>query len=468
MLPPFPPEIISLILHYLLLPAPSPSPSRSPSHSCSPPFIHRRTEFQTDFLFSLNSLNDAPNWAKPAGDRLWKDLHVGVRMEANSIILALKQDQNRLGGAKRGTAGKVKVLHLEIRQYQREVAWGPPGSSPPSSPILTMPREEPEQPDGVTPSQIRQLAELLPNLSTICIRSSVTGSWFFDQDIHEALKSFVSRKGFKHIEFDSHFIGISNILSLTSHAPHLETLKLQSLKHTSNSPDYERIVSGGTHVNLFASLRNLTLSRCYLNDEQFELIFLTLTSRPSTITSLTLHELLAPSKESDHFPNPFWYTPRATQTISRIIPYLESFHLVLAPHSIPLDAATFAPWFSGSKLKKITLGGDNLSFHDNFFPTLLKLNKFRPVSIRLFPTSTTGGLDFVKLGKILQDVWADELVLLDLEHAVESKESRLSVEGACERGNGVSGGKRFLEERVERVNRVRRQEEGKRELILRI
>jgi len=340
-----------------------------------------------------------------------------------------------------------------------------PSSSPPTSPILAMPQAEPEQPDGVTPLQIAQLADLLPNLDTICLRANAVGAWFLDTEIVGALKMIIGREGFKHLEVDSHFLGIPNILSLSNHSPRLETLKLKNLKWNSSSPEYEKIVPE-YGISLFRNLQSLTLSNCYLSHDSFDLIFTSISYRPSILTTLILHELHGTMKVGSSHPVPFPYHAAQINKLHIILPWLHHFHFVLAPSSEPLDADQFVPSF-GRSLRRLALGGHNLHFHDKFCSSLLQVPSLRLTSLTLFPLSPSCGINLIELRKILRDAWADDLVLLDLEGATEARDSLVSLTGAREGERWLSGGERYLEERVERVNRARREEE-RRELILRI
>jgi len=285
------------------------------------------------------------------------------------------------------------------------------------------------------------------------------GASSLNTEICDALKSFVGRKEFKHLEFDSHFLGIGKAIDLLLHAPFLETLKMKDLGGSTNWTALR------LNPNCLSNLTSLTLSRCYMDIADFTQILQQVRSPRLALRTLILHELRSHTLEKQE-PQPFSYSARELRLIYLLLPYLTHFHLVLAPRSEPVHAEHFAPHFCGH-LKKLVLGGDNFHFQSPFFKSILDRPAFRPTSLTIFPLASSWGINLIELGKILQDAWADDLVLLDLENAEEAIASLVSSTGAREGERWLSGGMRYIEERVERVNRARR-EEGKRELILRI
>ncbi|GAA5981160.1 hypothetical protein JCM5350_007180 [Sporobolomyces pararoseus] len=460
MAPQLPPEIISMILKHAL-----PS-STTPSSSLDVHFSRTREQIHDKSLASFIS-SGGRNWLGFGRNLLWHDVHVGSSRRAEKLIesLSLELPGNPL--SKGYLVPLVQRLEIDIRE--RPLPQKDDRDAP-----TKRPRFEKAHQDGILPVQIAQLATLVSHLESLSINVAVPGGWLGQLDMFEALHRFVERDNFKNLEIVSTGLGFRNCLAIFAESPKLETLKLRGIR-----PDWT-LLEGERESNLailnrpnpplpypFSStLSKLVLWECRLDLQEF----VDLLSSLSSLRHLVLHRLESREpnlgRSAIAFPS-----PTLIPSLIPLVPQLETFHFVL-----PLSAATSTPplpldvlssHFTAS-LKTLVLGGPRLFSHPTLFDNLIERgdhHNFRPLSITFTQCTfeeergrQSFGLRAADLVKALEENWANELEVLDVEGMADDDEA--------EKKYWDSIGLERLKEKVEMVNSKRR-ENGKRELILR-
>ncbi|GAA5981132.1 hypothetical protein JCM5350_007168 [Sporobolomyces pararoseus] len=462
MAPQLPPEIISMILEHAL-----PS-STTPTSSLDVHFSRTREQIHDKSLASFIA-SGGRNWLGFGRNLLWHDVHVGSSRRAEKLIESLSLELPGDPLSKGYLVPLIQRLEIDIRERPLPLPRKDDRDGP-----TKRPRFEKAHQDGILPVQIAQLATLVSHLESLSINVAVPGGWLSHLDMFEALHRFVERDKFRNLEIVSTGLGFRNCLSIFAESPKLETLKLRGIR-----PDWT-LLEGERESNLailnrpnpplpysFSStLSKLVLWECRLDLQEFVDL---LSSLPS-LRHLVLHRLESREpnlgRSAIAFPS-----PTLIPSLIPLVPQLETFHFVLplsASTSIPpLPLDVLSSHFTAF-LKTLVLGGPRLFSHPTLLDNLIERGShhdFRPLSTTFTQCTFEGergrqfsGLRATDLVKALEENWASELEVLDVEGMTDDGEAEKKYWDSIELEK--------LKEKVEMVNSKKR-EEGKRGLVLR-
>ncbi|GAA6030761.1 hypothetical protein JCM8097_008862 [Rhodosporidiobolus ruineniae] len=283
------------------------------------------------------------NWATSAGRSSYSFVrslifyapYVGTRSRADRLSLALRLAFPDNPSSAGYLVPLVKRLSLDIRERELPRDQDPFGRH--------------KKTNGITPLQISELAQLLPNLITLDVLVTDVPGWASDPKLIEALTRF---KRLRHLEFCAGGLGWKHVLATCLKLDDLETLKVQgcmpdwtflSQFSAASVPFTLAVHNTSAPYSFGKSLTTLVLWECALAENEFTSLFTSLapgallppTSQPvggasafppPILRHLTLHHLRT-LPDSVH-PIPFPPTLLISH-LSPLIPHLHSLHLVL-------------------------------------------------------------------------------------------------------------------------------------------
>ncbi|GJN93241.1 hypothetical protein Rhopal_006288-T1 [Rhodotorula paludigena] len=257
---------------------------------------------------------------------LWSEPHVGSALRAKRLAEALALALPRQPSTKGYLASLVSHLAVEIRERRDKYnARRPEG--------------------GIQPSQVVELARLLPHLGSLSINCLGKGGWLGDATIVQAFHEF---KGLRHIEITGTKVGYRNARAVAD-GFELESLKLKSLSSgwttfADRSTAVQQLFAMPVSYKYSSTLTTLALWGCTLAEIEYTSLFGALVpSAPTTPTALrrlTLHHLSAPAPpDSPLNPVAFPQGPLVSALLP-LVPTLEALHLVLYDRAPIANAET--------------------------------------------------------------------------------------------------------------------------------